>query len=81
MIIEAYEGRFGEEGCRRAWPAKRFSSTPAVTGVFVVSAANEKYVRVYGLVRPFFLGFHLNSSQGTDSFGSCRFPILDIALN
>lgn len=25
--------------------------TPAVTGAFVVSAASEKYVRVYGLVR------------------------------
>ena len=30
---------------------KTYRSTPAVTGAFVVSAANEKCVRVYGLVR------------------------------
>ena len=29
--------------------------TPAVTGAFVVSAANEESVRVYGLVMPFLL--------------------------
>ena len=62
---------------RKAREKPRLAATPlrgglrttlAVTGAFVASVANEKCVRVYGLVRFHFLGTRLNNVANVSAF-------------